>query len=140
MRVLVPGPAYEDSFADNVQHALKQMGHEVVAPRSRSHSSYWALPRYAFRFAREALAGARPSRAEWQLLRLARERRPDMLLCLSFDIHPEVLDELGKVCPGRRVLWWGDSPANSRRWGLVNPGWDWVFVKDAVAVRKLKMV
>jgi len=61
-------------------------------------------------------------------------------LCLSFDIHPEVLEELGRLVPGRRVLWWGDPPANSRRWGLVNSGWDWVFVKDSAAVTKLRIV
>src|SRR5262249_17345336 len=130
VKVLVPGPAFEDSFADNVWHTLGQMGHEVIAPGSRRYASYWSFPRYLLRAARERVVGARPSRREWQLLRLARARRPDITLCLSFDIHPEILDELGKLCPGRRILWWGDAPANSQRWGLVNPGWDWVFVKD----------
>jgi spore maturation protein CgeB len=58
---------------------------------------------------------------------------------LSWDLHPEILEELGHLCPGRRVLWWGDPPANSKRWGLLNPGWDWIFVKDPVAVTKLRI-
>ncbi len=139
MKVFIPGPSYEDSFTDNVRHTLEQMGHEVVAPRARNYASYWSFPRYALRVARERVRGARPSGQEWELLRLARARTPDVVLCLSWDIHPEILEELGKVCPGRRVLWWGDPPANSQRWGLVNPGWDWVFVKDAAAVAKLRI-
>ncbi len=139
MKVLLPGPCFDDSFSDNVRHTLEQMGHEVISPPARRHSSYYSLPRYALRVARERFSGGQPSRAEWQLLRLAKARAPDVVLCPSFDVHPEILDELGKLCPGRRILWWGDAPANSQRWGLVNPGWDWVFVKDPAAVTKLRI-
>jgi spore maturation protein CgeB len=74
------------------------------------------------------------------VLRLAKEVRPDMVLSLTRGLHPEILAELARLCPGRRVLWWGDPPANSRRWGMLDPGWDFVFAKDAAAVRKLRLV
>src|ERR1700687_1947009 len=140
MKVLLPGPSHDDSFSDNVRHTLEQMGHQFISPPVRRQASHYSsLPRYALRVARERFSGGRPSRAEWQLLRLAKAKAPDVVLCPSFDIHPEILDELGKLCPGRRILWWGDAPANSQRWGLVNPGWDWVFVKDPAAVTKLRI-
>jgi len=38
------------------------------------------------------------------------------------------------------VLWWGDRPANSRRFGFVEPLWDLVFIKDANAVEKTRLI
>src|SRR5262249_7020978 len=115
--------------------------HEVVAAPQRSQATYSSLPGHALRMVREqVLRGVRPSSDERRLLRLARAHPPDMVLSLTWDVHPEVLDELGKMCAGRRVLWWGDAPANSQRWGLLNSGWDWIFVKDPAAVGKLRLV
>jgi spore maturation protein CgeB len=62
-----------------------------------------------------------------------------MLLSLTWDIHPAILDDLSAICPARRVLWWGDPPGNSRRWGIVNPGWDRVYIKDPGAAKKLML-
>ncbi len=139
MKVLIAGPTYEDSFSDNVRHTLEHMGHEVIAPRAIKYASHWSLPRYALRVVREKVGGARPSSEERQLLHLARARTPDVVLSLSWDVHPEVLQKLGRMCPGRRILWWGDAPANSQRWGVLNPEWDRVFVKDPAAVTKLRI-
>jgi spore maturation protein CgeB len=60
-------------------------------------------------------------------------------LSVTGPVHPQVLDELGKMTPGRRILWWGDPPANSQRWGILDRGWDWVYVKDRAAVSKLRL-
>jgi hypothetical protein len=140
MKILIPAPTFEDNFADNVTVALRSMGHEVATLGEVSHAAYWSLPRYVTRVALSRLAGDRPTREERQILKLARAFKPDLVLALTRGLHPEILDELGKLCPGRRVLWWGDPPANSQRWGMLDPGWDVVYIKDAAAVAKLQLV
>lgn len=137
MRVFLLGPRFEDGFVDNVASALKGMGHEVFGTDEVSHARYWSFPSRALRVLEERFFGDKPIPEERAILPLVERARPDVLLALTWDIHPEILDTLGKKYKGRRILWWGDAPANSRRWGLVNPGWDKVYVKDPDAVRKL---
>jgi spore maturation protein CgeB len=139
MRILVAGPRFPDSFADNVACALEGMGHEAVTVQEQPVQAYWSLPRRLARLATERILGNRPKPEDHVLLRLARRARPDVLLALTWDIHPEVLEDMRILCGGRRVLWWGDVPANSQRWGLANPGWDRVYTKDATAVSKLQL-
>lgn len=139
MRVLVAGPGFEDSFADNVRSALVEMGHTAIGLPQEAREAYWSLPRYAMRVLSERLRGDRPPNDEIALVRLARSARPDFVLGLTWDLHNETLDELGRLCPGRRVMWWGDPPANNRRWGVLSPGWDRVYVKDPDLVGKLKL-
>jgi spore maturation protein CgeB len=140
MRILIPALAFEDSFVDNVQRTLLEMGHEVLTLGSLHYKSYWSLPRYAARVAREMIFEDRPTRLGYKIIKLAKEFKPDLVLSASGSLHPLVLDELGKIAPGRRVLWWGDAPANSQRWGILDPGWDFVYVKDRVAETKLRLV
>lgn len=139
MRILVPGPLYDDSFSDNISATLRAMGHEVRTFRPRPVSHFSSLS-YLAKSALERLRGERPSWDDLRLLEESKRFRPDMLLSPTWDVHPEVLDQVGKICEGRRVLWWGDAPSNSGRWGLVNPFWDRVYVKDQVAVAKLALV
>ncbi len=140
LRIFIPAPCFEDSFVDNVQVALQQMGHEVRTLGTISHEVYWRLPRYALRVAVARLCGDRPSPLERKAVKIARAFKPDLVLGLTAHLHPETLEGLGKLCPRRRVLWWGDSSANSRRWGLLDPRWDAVFLKDKAAVQKLRIV
>jgi spore maturation protein CgeB len=140
MRILVVGPQFEDSFADNVAHAARDLGHEVEGSAFASLDSHWGVGRQLLRMVEARLIGDRPRPSDLALLRKARAFRPDLLLALTTDIHRDVLEELGPLCRGRRVLWWGDPPANSQRWGLVNPHWDVVYIKDPDAARKLGLV
>lgn len=137
MRIFLAGPHFEDGFVDNVASALASMGHEVFGMGQVDHAFYWSLPRRLLRMVEARVFGDKPRPDEIQLLAKIERARPDLLLALTWDIHPEILDRLGRILRGRRILWWGDAPANSQRWGLVNPGWDKVYVKDPDAVRKL---
>lgn len=140
MRVLLPLAPAADTFTENVAVTLRSMGHEVATPR---------VPRVGWHRTRigraisAALSGPltdAPTRAERRLVRLARSFHPDLLLSLTAGLHPEVLDVIGRMCGRRRVLWWGDAPANSRRWGMLEPRWDAVYLKDPAAVAKLCLV
>ena len=140
MRILVPGPRYEDSFVDNVCSTLEEMGHTVLSNEEVRHADYWSFANRVVRAVKERIVGDKPPPGDLKLLETVRDKRPDAILALTWDVHPQVLEELGKTLRGRRILWWGDAPANSQRWGLVNPHWDFVYVKDPDAVRKLRLV
>ncbi len=140
MRILVLGPRYEDTFVDNVCSTLVDMGHETLSAEEVRVSTHWSFPNQVIRVLKSRLVGDKPSREDRKILELVREKRPDVLLALTWDVHPEILDQMGTYLRGRRVLWWGDCPGNSQRWGLVNPHWDSVYVKDPDAVRKLRLV
>jgi spore maturation protein CgeB len=115
------------------------MGHDVSTLGHVPQKVYWSLPKYATRVVRELMIGDRPNRLDRKIINLAKQFRPELLLSLTGPLHPVVLGEIGKIAPGRRVLWWGDPPANSQRWGMLDPGWDAIYVKDRSAVGKLKL-
>jgi spore maturation protein CgeB len=140
MQFFIPGYCFEDSFVENVQSALIKMGHEVRTLGNVEHKKYWSLPRYASRVAIQMMRGDQPTKHDYKILKVAREFKPDVVLSTSGTIHPTILNELGKIASGRRVLWWGDPPANSQKWGVLAPGWDVVYIKDRVAAEKLRLV
>jgi spore maturation protein CgeB len=139
MRILIPQQYFEDSFVDNVQITLREMGHEVRTLDFVNQKHFWSLPRKSLSLLSQVLPD-RPSLQDKKLLRIAKEFKPDLLLSTTGLVHEDILDELGKIVNLRRVLWWGDPPANSRKWGLLDPGWDFVYLKDNAAVKKLRMV
>lgn len=138
MRILLTSPAYQDSFAENVGVTLEAMGHQVAFVTKADHDAYYSFGRQVLRALEERMLGDRPSSEERSVLRVARRWRPDLVLSLTRGLHPEVLDEIGKS-GARRALWWGDPPANNKRWGLLDPGWDAVFIKDSAAAAKLRL-
>lgn len=139
MRVFIPAFCTEDCFEDNVERTLLEMGHDVCTLGSIAHKQYWSLPRYAARVAREMMVGDKLNRLDQKIVKVAREFKPDIILSLTGQLHPTVLEELGKLTRGRRVLWWGDPPANSQRWGILDPGWDFIYIKDGKAAEKLRL-
>jgi spore maturation protein CgeB len=140
MRILIPAFCFEDCFEDNVAKTLVEMGHEVRTLGSVPYKKFWSLPRYATRVARDMVLGDKPDRIGQKIIKLGKEFKPDVVLSITGSVHPLVLEELGKFARGRRVIWWGDPPANSQKWGILDPGWDWIYVKDRAAANKLQLV
>jgi spore maturation protein CgeB len=140
LRILIPSPHFDDSFVDNVRVTLEAMGHEVKTLGHITHAVSWSYARRAFFQLRAALRGDSPGPRDRAALAAAKAFSPDLLLGLTVNLHPETLAEIGKLCPGRRVLWWGDAPANSSKWGILDPSWDAVFTKDRTAAVKLRLV
>lgn len=140
MRVLVAGYAYEDSFADNVQCALRQMGHEVRTLGDVSVSRHYStLRRYGRALRGRTLRVGAPA-GERRLLKIASAFRPHLVLALTREYTPGALRTLRKSCHPTLVSWWADTPANVNRWGFIEREWDLVFLKDAAAVRKARIV
>ena len=139
MRIFIPQQYHEDSFVDNVQMTLREMGHEVrtlgfVKWKQRGSVLGKSLGALSRNFSLENGHGGK------QILKTAREFKPDVLLSTSGYLPEQILSELGQIVTKRRILWWGDAPANSQKWGLLDPGWDVVYLKDRVAVNKLRLV
>ncbi len=139
MRILLASPVYDDSFADNVGVTLEAMGHEVIRPLRIRRAAYSSLPSLAWRTAIERLRGDRPSGDDLTILGAIRDTRPAVVLALTKGIHAEVLAEAATF-GARRVIWWGDPPANNHRWGFLDPGWDLVLAKDQALVTKLRLI
>jgi spore maturation protein CgeB len=140
VRILIPAYGFDDCFVDNVQKTLVEMDHDVRTLGHVPYRKYWSLPRYATRVAREMMSGDKPDRVGQKIIKLTRDFKPDVILSVTGLLHPLVLEELGRFARGRRVLWWGDPPANSQKWGILDPGWDWIYVKDRAAEKKLRLV
>jgi spore maturation protein CgeB len=139
MRILISQEYFEDSFVDNVQITLKEMGHDVRTLDFVDHKKSWLPHKKFFRLLSQTLPD-RPSPQDKKLLRIAREFRPDVLISTTGHVHESILEDLGKIVKSRRVLWWGDPPGNSEKWGVLDPGWDVVYLKDKAAVKKLNLV
>ena len=117
MRVFIPAFCTEDCFEDNVEKTLLEMGHEVGTLGSIAYKEYWSLPRYAARVAREMMVGDKPNRLDQKIVKIAKEFKPDIVLSLTGQLHPAVLQELGKLTPGRCILFGGVIPLQTVKGG-----------------------
>lgn len=140
MKILIPTYCFSDSFADNVRVTLETMGHDVKVIGMLSIDKYLSLIRRVKNKLSEFIPYKYSYFEERDIVKIVKEYKPDLFLSLTQPIHPEILLELGKYCRGRRVLWWGDAPANSPKWGVLDKEWDFVYMKDRNAVEKLRLV
>jgi spore maturation protein CgeB len=138
LRILIPNYAAPDSFVDNVAHTLRKNGHIVISPQRPFQSRVKLIA--ALGTVHSAAAPNRLLPHERWALSAAKSYRPDMVLCLTQALKPEVLSELRAIGVYYRVAWWGDAPANMRGLGLLADGWDHIFIKDAAAVQKFRAV
>ena len=139
MRILVPNFPAPDSFTDNVVHTLRAMGHDV---RCMDHLVFRDRGRIQ-RILKDAYSGYYPdtlSGQEHWALDQAKDWKPDLVLCLTISFREEVLRELKRLGVGVCAAWWGDTPANMRGMGLLEEGWDRIYLKDADAVAKFRAV
>jgi len=104
----VTGPVFPDSFARNIIVTLEHMGHQVhpfCGTRVKHRQNRWvrrgwqelesALPQFVLAHQR-------------QLVRLAREVKPDLVLVTGQEIFPEILAEVKRVINGPMVCWYTD--------------------------------
>lgn len=139
MRILIPFIARPDSFQDNVAYTLRKMGHEVMC----APGEFWRNRGRLQRMLSDLAVASFPLRWEEHerfVVAAAREFHPDVVLCLTQSLRAEVLEALRGLGVGRCIAWWGDAPANMRGMGLLADGWHAIFIKDALAARKLQAV
>jgi spore maturation protein CgeB len=136
MRFIIPSYSLPDNFTENVAFTLRNMGHEVLTapvPTQLIDQRVMHLIQLGYeKFAPTWL----PPQEKW-LLKTFQEFKPDVMIAITHTVSEETLLKLNKhgVC---NIVWWGDTPANMRKQGLLCKGWDHIFVKDKYAVFKLK--
>jgi spore maturation protein CgeB len=140
MRFLIAGYSHEDSFADNVRCALEEMGHEVRTLGDKHCTSQYGTWSYYFSLFHQKINPHTVDEDGKKLLRIARKFCPNIVLSLTREYTSYVLAELKQISDAVMILWWGDTPANARRWGMMDRSWDLVFLKDATAVQKTRLV
>jgi spore maturation protein CgeB len=138
--VLIAGPRGKDSFADNIGATIEAMNVETITETEREtrrfHGrSITATNEILYKIRRGHL---RPD--ERWLIRAARQAKPDLLIAPTQVISEEALCELKRAGVRARVAWWGDSPANMKRMGLLTDQWDLILIKDKDCVQKFKRV
>src|SRR5687768_6473418 len=107
MKFLIPNFSPADTFVDNVTHALRSMGHEVVnlgpVTNAQMASPYRRLVREAVnKFTGNFLA----PQEKW-LRKHYSEIKPDVVLTLTQVLDAETLNMLKKAGI-KTAVWWGD--------------------------------
>lgn len=126
LRVGVIGPAFPDSFADNIATALEDLGHFTVklgstrvGGRVTSRVSEFVTPRYELA---ERLSNRR-------ITSVVQRSSLDLVVTVEGGSTPGFISELKDHC-GRVALWFPDSVANLGRQMMFLAPYDAVCFKD----------
>lgn len=138
--VLISGPIFKDTFADNIIDTLKGMGIHPVSDEQETRTGRSAQVMHLLRDLAERAGADWPSAHEKRLLKLAREHKPELFLSPTIACDDAFLDQLKASGVRHCVAWWGDAPGNMKRMGLLSKKWDWIFLKDPDAVSKFRRI
>ncbi len=139
MRFLIPNFCPPDTFVDNVSYTLRAMGHEVVNLGRMTNSAMNSPYRLMAGKLINKVIGNNVSFQEKWLNKNLKSIRPEVVLCLTQSLNAETLHRLRSEHI-LAISWWGDTAANMKGRGLLDDGWDLIFIKDAFAAAKLKMI
>jgi spore maturation protein CgeB len=136
MRFIIPSYSLPDNFTENVAFTLQNMGHVVLtAPIPTRLIDQRVM--HILQLGYEKVApNWLPPQERW-LLKIFREFRPDVMIAITHSVSEGTLLKLNQHGV-RNIAWWGDTPANMRKHGLLCKGWDHIFIKDRHAVFKMK--
>lgn len=138
--VLIAGPVFEDTFADNIIHTLRAMSIlPLLDEKETRKGMFFQISRFASEFAERGGLDW-PSAHQNRLLALARKHRPELFLSPTIACDDSFLLRLREAGVRHCVAWWGDAPGNMTRMGLLSREWDLLFFKDPDAVRKFQRV
>jgi spore maturation protein CgeB len=139
-KVLIAGPSGQDSFADNIAVTLQAMGVEVVLENpARTRYYHSRLSAIANEFLYKARRHHIRLDEHW-LIEAAKKNRPELFLAPTQIIAEETLWAMKRAGVRACVAWWGDSPANMQRMGLLTDQWDLIFIKDRDCVQKFRRI
>lgn len=139
MRFIIPNYCAPDSFVDNVSFTLRVMGHEVVTLPAVDNKILASPYRRMIRTAISKMTGSEFSTQEKWLLNKIKYYKPDVVLTLTQTLSGETLNMLKKLHI-KTIVWWGDPAANMKGKGILDDGWDLIFIKDEYAAFKLRTV
>jgi spore maturation protein CgeB len=136
MKFIIPNYSLPDNFAENVASTLKNMGHEVLTAPQPARVFNDRIMHFMQIGYDKFFPNSLTPQEKW-LLKVYKTFKPHVVLTLTQALNEEVLNALKKdgiitAC------WWGDTPANMSKQGLLCEGWDFIFIKDKYAAFKLK--
>lgn len=137
MKFVIPNYSVPDSFVDNVSFTLRAMGHEVVTLPAVDNKVLTSPYRRVVRSVFNKLTGTEISPQEKWLLSSLKTIKPDAVFTLTQSLSGETLAQL-KMEKIKTLVWWGDTAANMKGRGILDEGWDLIFIKDNYAAQKLK--
>jgi len=137
MKIFVTGPDTVDTFAHNVSHTLRAMGHEVRTDSSLAFVMQQSAWRRGVDEVWQRLSRRRRLRCDARALRIIGEFKPDLTMMCTLTFEPETVERIRRLTGGKVVCWFGDAPANLRRDHLVGGEYDAVFAKDLDMVNAL---
>jgi len=138
MRIIIPSYSLPDNFTENVAFTLRSMGHEVLTAPVPSQIIDQRVMHVLQLGYEKFVPTWLPPQEKW-LIKTYKQFKPQLMIALTHSISEETLLMLNKEGV-RNIAWWGDTPANMRKQGLLCKGWDHIFIKDKYAVFKLKTV
>lgn len=136
MKILIPNYTLPDSFTDNVSFTLQKMGHDVIDMGNISVNKAYSK---VGRVVKELKNKAFPQLSEQEkfILKVISSSKVDILFSLTQSLDEEVLE----ACKRKGIVtisWWGDTAANMKKMGLFSKHWDFVYIKDSFAAKKLR--
>jgi spore maturation protein CgeB len=138
MRVIIPSYSLPDNFTENVAFTLRSMGHEVLTAPVPSRIIDQRVMHVLQLGYEKFVPTWLPPQEKW-LIKVYKQFKPELMIALTHSVSEETLLMLNKEGV-KNIAWWGDTPANMRKQGLLCKGWDHIFIKDKYAVFKLKTV
>lgn len=136
MKILIPNYSLADSFTENVSFTLQKMGHEVIDMGAISiGKAYSKVGRVLNELKNKAFPQL--SIQEKFILKTISFTKIDVLLSLTQSLDEEVME----ACKKKGIVtisWWGDTAANMKKMGLFSSHWDFVYIKDTFAAKKLR--
>jgi spore maturation protein CgeB len=137
MKIFVTGPDAVDSFAHNVSHTLRVMGHEVRTDSALAFEMQQSAWRRGLDEVLQRVSRRRRLRRDARALRIVQEFKPQLTLMCTMTFEPETVERIRRSTGGKVVCWYADSPANLRRDHVVSGEYDAVFAKDIDLVNAL---
>ncbi|HTN05244.1 CgeB family protein [Agriterribacter sp.] len=137
MKFLIPNYCVPDSFVDNVSFTLRATGHEVITLPPVDNKTLTSPYLRVLRKTLNTLTGTEITPQEKWLLANFKALKPDVVLTLTQPLAGDTLTIL-KDYHIKTIVWWGDTAANMKGKGILDEGWDLIFIKDGYAAHKLK--
>lgn len=139
-KILLAGLVGGDSFTENIVYTLSHMGYDVIFDNDFARQNRNSRVKNIWSEFREKTSLNYITSSEQWLIHNARMHNPDLLLAPTTVVKENSLHEIRKAGVRYCVAWWGDSPGNMKRMGLLSDQWDFIFFKDPDVVRKFRLV
>jgi spore maturation protein CgeB len=138
MKIMVVGPIYPDSFAENVAETLRRMGHTVLAAGPAKRGIGVRRADHALSLASERLTRLAAVQQR-HIVAAARTFAPEVTITMDRRLDRRTIDQLHSL--GSPVyLWFPDAVSNLGRHDVFLAGYDRIYFKNPDLVSQLSEI